>query len=233
MHKYQRAITVGMNNVFDDIERLKNLIKNSFMDKKYIKNIEFNIDRLKHVRKFEFLEAHYEKIDNKIKELYLLLALTKAYWYDNEIPKEIYSMHNYLSSMIKKNYAMRNKDKKYLVNAIQACEKQIALAKNLSKKVRKGIKKFTIKSIDEIMANSVYNGRKPVGFDPAIHKSPNDFILIPGKLGEHTGYKQLCITRENQGNFAEVIRLAEQAKSEGWEGDWDKRIEKARKKLEK
>ena len=77
-----------------------------------------------------------------------------------------------------------------------------------------------------------YKGKLPEGFDPDIHKSPDDFVIVPGKLGEHTGYKHLCIIRENQGNYAEVIRLAEQAKSEGWIGDWDKRIEKARKKLE-
>jgi hypothetical protein len=33
-------------------------------------------------------------------------------------------------------------------------------------------------------------------------------------------------------NYAEVIRLATQAKEKGWPGDWDKRIEKAKKKLE-
>jgi len=37
----------------------------------------------------------------------------------------------------------------------------------------------------------------------------------------------------NEKKWQEVIRLAEQAKSKGWAGDWDKRIEKARKKLEK
>jgi hypothetical protein len=58
-----------------------------------------------------------------------------------------------------------------------------------------------------------------------------------GGIPEHTGFKQLCIIREKQGNWQEVIRLAEQAKSQGWSdgttGGWDKRIEKARKKLEK
>ena len=58
-----------------------------------------------------------------------------------------------------------------------------------------------------------------------------------GGIPEHTGFKQLCIIREKQGNWEEVIRLAEQAKSEGWSdgtaGGWDKRIEKARKKLGK
>ena len=32
--------------------------------------------------------------------------------------------------------------------------------------------------------------------------------------------------------FREVLRLATQAKEEGWFGDWDKRIERANKKLQ-
>jgi len=70
-------------------------------------------------------------------------------------------------------------------------------------------------------------------FNPNIHKSRNDFTIVPSVLGVHTGYYQLCIIIEKEGNWQEVIRLAEQAKSEGWKGDWDKRIEKAKKKLEK
>jgi hypothetical protein len=53
----------------------------------------------------------------------------------------------------------------------------------------------------------------------------------PCGMPEHTGYKQLCIICEKQGFFDEVINIAEQAKAEGWRGDWDKRIEKAKKKL--
>jgi hypothetical protein len=69
-------------------------------------------------------------------------------------------------------------------------------------------------------------------FNPNIHKSRNDFTIITDALGVHTGYYRLCIIREKEGNWKEVARLAEQAKSEGWAGDWDKRIEKARKKIE-
>ena len=47
----------------------------------------------------------------------------------------------------------------------------------------------------------------------------------------HLGYQQLCIILDKQGNYEEIISLAEKAKAEGWNGDWDKRIEKARKKL--
>jgi len=49
----------------------------------------------------------------------------------------------------------------------------------------------------------------------------------------HVGFKQLCIIREKQGEYAEVIELCERAKKEGWGGDWDKRILRCRKKLSK
>jgi hypothetical protein len=47
----------------------------------------------------------------------------------------------------------------------------------------------------------------------------------------HKGFTQLCIIREKEENWKEVLQLAEQAKAEGWYGDWDKRIEKAKKKM--
>ena len=53
------------------------------------------------------------------------------------------------------------------------------------------------------------------------------------KLPFHEGYDQLCIIYEKQGKFEEVIQLAEQAKSQGWSGAWDSRIERAKKKIEK
>ena len=87
-----------------------------------------------------------------------------------------------------------------------------------------------LKKPDNSQLHMEYGGTT---FDPNIHKSKDDFVIVPGELGIHIGYNRLCIIREKQGNWQEVIRLAEQAKSEGWVGDWDKRIEKARKKLGK
>lgn len=54
-----------------------------------------------------------------------------------------------------------------------------------------------------------------------------------GDLPEHVGYKQLAIIRNKQKDYESVMQISKQAKSEGWNGDWDKRIEKAMKKLEK
>lgn len=47
---------------------------------------------------------------------------------------------------------------------------------------------------------------------------------------EHTGYKQLTIIRDKQGDYAAAIRLCEEAKAQGWAGDWDKRIARYSKK---
>jgi hypothetical protein len=44
-------------------------------------------------------------------------------------------------------------------------------------------------------------------------------------LPSHVGYNQLCIILEKQKNYDEVIRLAKNAKEQGWMGDWDKRID--------
>jgi hypothetical protein len=51
-------------------------------------------------------------------------------------------------------------------------------------------------------------------------------------LPSHVGYKQLCIILEKQKKYDEVIRLAKIANKQGWDGDWDKRIEKCKKKME-
>jgi len=52
-------------------------------------------------------------------------------------------------------------------------------------------------------------------------------------LPAHTGYEQLAIIRDKQGEDAEAVRLCQQAKAQGWTGDWDKRILRYQKKLDK
>lgn len=45
-------------------------------------------------------------------------------------------------------------------------------------------------------------------------------------LPSHRGYKQLTIILDKQGRYAEAVKVCEQAKSQGWSGDWGKRIER-------
>lgn len=50
------------------------------------------------------------------------------------------------------------------------------------------------------------------------------------ELPEHTGFKQLAIIREKERNYIEAIRLSEEARTQGWNGDWEKRIVRCTKK---
>lgn len=49
----------------------------------------------------------------------------------------------------------------------------------------------------------------------------------------HTGYTNMAILLEKEKNYPEAIRISRHAKSEGWNGDWDKRIARCESKLAK
>ncbi len=52
-------------------------------------------------------------------------------------------------------------------------------------------------------------------------------------LPVHTGYEQLAIILEKQGEYDEAIDLCKQAQNQAWNGEWDKRIERCLKKKAK
>ena len=54
-----------------------------------------------------------------------------------------------------------------------------------------------------------------------------------GPLPSHKGYQQLAIILEKQMRFHDAIALSRQAESQGWAGDWDHRIGRCQKKLQK
>jgi len=56
---------------------------------------------------------------------------------------------------------------------------------------------------------------------------------VIGYIPSHTGFKQLAIILEKQKKYDEAIKLCIKAKKQGWGGDWDKRIERYSKKLNK
>mgnify|MGYP001059988605 CR=1 FL=1 len=53
------------------------------------------------------------------------------------------------------------------------------------------------------------------------------------RIPAHTGYKQLAIIYDKQGRYEEAVELSRQAKTQGWDGDWDRRIERLHKKLKR
>lgn len=53
----------------------------------------------------------------------------------------------------------------------------------------------------------------------------------PGSpLPQHRGYERLTIHADKRGDDEEVIRLSEAAAAQGWAGDWDRRVTKARRR---
>jgi hypothetical protein len=55
---------------------------------------------------------------------------------------------------------------------------------------------------------------------------PNDDCLPA-----HKGYEQLAIIFEKQMRLKEAIALCQEADSQGWAGDWDRRIDRYQKNL--
>jgi hypothetical protein len=52
-------------------------------------------------------------------------------------------------------------------------------------------------------------------------------------LPPHSGYELLCVIREKQRQYEEVILLSEEAQRQGWEHDWAVRMERSKRKLKK
>ncbi len=97
------------------------------------------------------------------------------------------------------------------------------------------------------LIQSAYKAREtdPTALDAAIEACKKQIAIAPKAaeefkrgeyfktLPEHTGYTQLAIIREKQRDYTEAIQLATQAKRQGWNGDWDKRVERCKAKIQK
>lgn len=69
-----------------------------------------------------------------------------------------------------------------------------------------------------------------IGFQQEAQKALS--VLGPGAVS-HLGYKQLAIVYEKEHRFEEAMSLCKEAKANEWMGDWDKRIARLTKKIEK
>lgn len=79
------------------------------------------------------------------------------------------------------------------------------------------------KAIEACQQQIDYSNKAAIAFK----KQHND------SLPSHKGYQQLVIIKEKQKNFLEAINLSEKALKQGWAGDWEKRIERCKKKQQK
>ena len=104
----------------------------------------------------------------------------------------ILDQHFALLNVIKVSYRNRGNDVESLELAIDACERQIALAP---------------------LAAEMFKREERVETLPA-----------------HTGFQQLAIIKEREEDYDEAIRLSSEALSQGWSGDWEKRIARCDRK---
>lgn len=56
---------------------------------------------------------------------------------------------------------------------------------------------------------------------------------FPGQLPRHVGFEQLAVILEKDKEYAAAIATCEEALRGGWNGDWEKRIERCRKRMAK
>ena len=69
--------------------------------------------------------------------------------------------------------------------------------------------------------------------DIALSSELDPRSLGGGVIVSHYCFKQLSIIEEKRGNFERAINLCRDALSQGWNGDWSKRIARIEKKLGK
>lgn len=174
----------------------------------------------------------------------LLKKLSTAFRPFVEEKMNILSKHYYYQSEIKEFY--KHRDDNCLDNAIDACKKQIELASEMVEEFRSNkimneelieqmeraneeLKKSITgnDSISDMMREHYQNGINEI--NKLRNSKPINWEKYQGPV--HTGYKQLCIIYEKMGLYKEAIDLAEQAKAQKWSDDWDKRIDKLKKKI--
>lgn len=71
---------------------------------------------------------------------------------------------------------------------------------------------------------------KQIEIAPLAAKSFSESPFFIG-MPNHTGFEQLAILEKKNKNWQRVIELCETAKTQGWSGDWDKRITEAKNRL--
>lgn len=120
-------------------------------------------------------------------------------------------VHLALASLIKHHYSLRTAPEHY-EKAKEFCLMQISISSKLVKKFRHPEKPKELQNITGI-------------------KDP--YYDEPQMLPSHTGYKQLAIILEKEGDIEGALRLSKQALKQGWTDNYEKRIDKLNKKLMK
>lgn len=128
---------------------------------------------------------------------------------------DIVQVHFYYGTIIEIAYHERDSLPGALDTAIRFCERQISIAPAVMASMKHRHEETEQRRMERHRIMGKLRNWKPCQFPATSHR----------------GFEQLCIIREKQKNYAEVIRLAQMARQQGWNGDWDKRVARCQKKL--
>jgi hypothetical protein len=160
----------------------------------------------------------------------------------------IIDVHFYYQNRIEIFYRNRDNDPDALSLAIKACEDQISIAKEVAKALQRESREINdpIKQLERLIQMDkdliLQIPELRDSYEKKILDNENKLEKLKDKVNNigisenhiklpiHIGYKQLSIIKDKQKEYEEVVKICVQAKEEGWSGDWDKRIEKAKKK---
>ena len=120
-----------------------------------------------------------------------------------KITSDPVELHYVYQAMIQASYPHRDSDPNALGQAVTACQNQIHIAPQVAKVFKK--------EIPAAEAKRTFGARLPA----------------------HVGYTQFAIILEKEKRYTEAIQLVTQAKAQGWNGDWDKRLDRLQKKAQK
>lgn len=142
----------------------------------------------------------------------LILRIAEKAWQVKDVlapskgAEAIFSRHLALGRLSETYYRFRE-NPTYLERSLEAARLQIAMQKDAAAAWKQ-------QEIDLARMNG-----SPV---------PKD-ITLPF----HQGFKRMAIVLEKDKQFDQALTLVREAKASGWSGDWDKRIERLKKKLSK
>ena len=126
-------------------------------------------------------------------------------------------------------YRWRDVDTFALGRAIEACRNQIALAPK-AVEAFKGEGEKLVVNINFLTDSDEEIQRKARLIEKG---EATTAIGVSDSLPSHYGFKQLAIILQKRGEVSEALALCQQAKAQGWQGDWEKRIARLESQLKK
>lgn len=132
----------------------------------------------------------------------------------------ILDQHFYFQVVIETFYPERDRDPAALAKTVWACQQQIRLAPEVAEQFRYWPRQH-LESLRQILGDE---------YATMWAREHKDELEREYPLPAHVGYAQLAIILEKQGRYDEAIAICRQAMTQGWAGEWDRRIARLERK---